>query len=314
MDKNRNLPKIAMGAWAWGDDGTFGGVHTAEAMKPVFEAAMKNGLNLWDTAYVYGMGTSEKTLGSFLKELPRDSYYLSDKFTPQCADRKSNTPVADMLETQYRLLETDSMDIYWIHNPVDAPHWTKELAKYFEGRENVPMLGISNHNLAEIKEAARILKEHGLRLSAVQNHYSLLNRTSESSGILEYCRENGMIFFAYMVLEQGVLSGKYDVGHPLPQGSDRGEVYNEILPKVEPLLEKMREIGNEKGVSPAQIATAWAIGKGTLPIVGVTKIKHVEVAVMALEISLNEEDTNALELLADQAGVNTIRYWEKAME
>ena len=60
----RNLPKIALGAWAWGNDGTFGGDITAESLRPIFDTAMANGLNLWDTAYAYGMGTSEKVRGT----------------------------------------------------------------------------------------------------------------------------------------------------------------------------------------------------------------------------------------------------------
>ena len=84
-----NLPKIALGAWAWGNDGTFGNSLTAESLKPIFDTAMANGLNVWD-----------------------------------------------------------------------APKWTEELAKYFEGKDNVPMIGVSNHNLAEIKEADAILKSH----------------------------------------------------------------------------------------------------------------------------------------------------------
>ena len=67
----RNLPKIALGAWAWGNDGTFGGDITAESLRPIFDTAMANGLNLWDTAYAYGMGTSEKVLAGFLKGLER---------------------------------------------------------------------------------------------------------------------------------------------------------------------------------------------------------------------------------------------------
>ena len=64
----------------------------------------------------------------------------------------------------------DRFDIYWIHNVTDAPHWTEELTKFYEGKDNVPLLGVSNHNLAEIKQANEILKAHGLKLSAVQNH------------------------------------------------------------------------------------------------------------------------------------------------
>ena len=308
------LPKIALGAWAWGNDGTFGDNWTADSLRPIFDAAMKAGLNLWDTAYVYGMGTSEKTLGSFLKDLPRDSYIVSDKFTPQCADYSSNTPVADMLETEYKMLGIDNMDIYWVHNPVDAPKWITEVAKFFEGKENVPVIGVSNHNISEIKEADKILRSHGLKLGAVQNHYSLINRSSEDSGIIDYCRENDIQFWAYMVLEQGALSGKYDTKNPMPAGSGRAETYNPVLDKLEIINAKLREVADKYNVAPAQIPVAWAIAKGILPIIGVTKAYHVEDAVKACNVELTQDEIKMLENTADSLELNLIRMWEKKMD
>ena len=129
-----NLPKIALGAWAWGNDGTFGNNFTAEDLKPIFDTAMENGLNLWDTAYAYGMGTSEKMLAGFLKGLPRDSYLVSDKFTPQCVGSNSPDEMKKMIEMQLELMGLDRFDIYWIHNVVNAPNWTQALAEYFEGK------------------------------------------------------------------------------------------------------------------------------------------------------------------------------------
>jgi aryl-alcohol dehydrogenase-like predicted oxidoreductase len=307
------LPKIALGAWAWGNDGTFGGNLTADALRPIFEAGMANGLNLWDTAYAYGMGTSEKVLAGFLKGLPRESYLVSDKFTPQCASSKP-TAMADMIEMQLKLMELDRFDIYWIHNVWGAPHWTEEVAKYFEGRPDAPMIGVSNHNLAEIKQADEILKEHGLRLAAVQNHYSLINRSSEDSGILDYCKENGIIFFSYMVLEQGALSGKYDTQHPMPEGSDRAAIYNPMLGKLEILNAAMNKLAKKYHVAIAQIPVAWAIAKGTLPIIGVTKESQVLDAAKAAGISLTAEETAALEQIADNLKLNVIRFWEKEMK
>jgi len=308
-----NLPRIALGAWAWGNDGTFGGDITAESLRPIFDTAMANGLNLWDTAYAYGMGTSEKVLAGFLKGLERDTYLVSDKFTPQCANGKP-TAMADMIEMQLKLMELDRFDIYWIHNVWDAPHWTEELAKYFEGKDNVPLLGVSNHNLAEIKQANEILKSHGLKLSAVQNHYSLINRSSEDSGILDYCRENDITFFAYMVLEQGALSGKYDTSHPMPEGSARAETYNPVLDKLEVLNAELKKLADKYNVGPAQIPVAWAIAKGTLPIIGVTKTGHVEDAVKAANVALTTEETAELERVADSLELNVIRFWEKEMK
>ena len=310
----KNLPKIALGAWAWGNDGTFGNNLTAESLKPIFDTAMANGLNLWDTAYAYGMGTSEKVLAGFLKGLPRDSYLISDKFTPQCADPSSETAMADMIEMQLKRMELDHFDVYWIHNVMDAPKWTEELAKYFEGKENVPMIGVSNHNLAEIKEADAILQKHGLKLSAVQNHYSLINRSSEESGILAYCKENDIDFYAYMVLEQGALSGKYDTNRPMPEGSARAETYNPVLDKLEILNAELKKLADKYGVGTAQIPVAWAIAKGTLPIIGVTKENQVLDAVQAAGVSLRAEDVQTLEKVADSLELNVIRFWEKEMK
>ena len=311
--KQRTLPKIALGAWAWGNDGTFGGNLTSEELRPVFDTAMKAGLNLWDTAYAYGMGASEKVLGEFLRTLPREDYLISDKFTPQCADPNAENAVTELYEISAKLLGTDEMDLYWIHNPVGAPEWTKKLIPLAKTGK-IGRIGLSNHNLAELKEAAGILEAEGLKISAVQNHYSLLNRSSETSGILDYCKENGITFFSYMVLEQGALTGKYDTAHPFPEDSDRGKVYNPMLPQLEKLNAGLKEIADRHGVAPAQIPVAWAIAKGTLPIIGVTKVYQVEDAAKAVALELTSEEIETIERLAGETSLNVIRYWEKEMK
>lgn len=311
--KLRQLPKIALGAWAWGNDGTFGGNLTAADLRPVFDAARKAGLNLWDTAYVYGMGASEKVLGEFLRTVPRDSYLISDKFTPQCADPNAENAVTAMYEASAKLLGTDEMDLYWIHNPVGSPEWTRKLIPLAKtGR--IGRIGLSNHSLAEIREAAAILEAEGLKIAAIQNHYSLLNRSSETSGILDYCKENGITFFSYMVLEQGALSGKYDTKHPFPADSDRGVVYNPLLPQLEKLNAGLKEIADKHGVAAAQLPVAWAIAKGTLPIIGVTKVYQVEDAAKAAALELTAGEIDTMERLASETPLNVIRYWEKEMK
>ena len=95
-------------------------------------------------------------------------------------------------------------------------------------------------------------------------------RVGENSGsvcgwraALDYCKENGIEFWAYMVLEQGALSGKYDKSHPLPAESDRGKKYNPVLEQLEALTNEMTAIGKKYGASCSQIGIAWAIAKGT---------------------------------------------------
>ncbi len=306
-------PKIALGAWAWGNDGTFGNNFTEQDLRPIFDAGMKAGLNLWDTAYVYGMGTSEEVLGKFLKSVKRESYLISTKFTPQCANPDAENAVIDMYEGSVKRLGTEFFDYYWIHNPVGAPEWTRKLIPLAKSGK-IGKIGLSNHNLAEIKEAEGILKAEGLKISAIQNHYSLLNRSSETSGILDWCKANGAEFFSYMVLEQGALSGKYDTAHPFPADSARGQVYNPVLPELEKLNSAMKKIADAHNVDVAQLPVAWAIAKGTLPILGVTKVKHVEDAVKAANLVLSADEIKSMEALADAANINTIRVWEKEMK
>lgn len=313
MILKENLPKIALGAWAWGNDGTFGNEHKIDDLKPIYDKAMKLGLNLWDNAFVYGMGTSEEILGQFLRNSQRDDFIISTKFTPQLAEMFEGNQVTAMYENSAKILGVDEIDIFWIHNPIDAPEWTKKLVETAK-EHNIGMIGVSNHNLAEIKEANEILNDAGLKLGAVQNHYSLLNRSSEDSGILDYCKENDIVFFSYMVLEQGALSGKYDTIHPFPEGSDRANAYNESLMEIEELNNAIAEIASKHDVKVAQLPIAWAISKGTLPIVGATKVHHVEDAANALDITLSEDEIKTMEKLADNANINTIRFWEKEMK
>lgn len=313
---NTEMPKIALGAWSWGagaagGDQVFGNHLSEKDLKPVFDKAMELGLNLWDTAAVYGEGTSESILGNFVKDIPRENVIISTKFTPQIED---GTPEAmqHMLDGSKERLHTDVMDIYWIHNPMDVERWTPDLIPLAKSGQ-IRTIGVSNHNLSEIKRAAEILSSAGLKISAVQNHYSLLHRSSEKAGILEYCRENGITFYAYMVLEQGALTGRFDTAHPFPEGTGRGEAYNPHLKELETLVNELRRVGEKHNASPAQIATAWAIARGTVPIIGVTKVRQAEEAAEAAQIILTEEEVLRLEKLGDEAGVDTLREWEKEM-
>lgn len=314
--ENKTSTKIALGTWSWGvgmvgGDQVFGNSLGAEDLEPVFDAAMENGLNLWDSAVVYGMGASEEILGTFTKKYPREDVIISTKFTPQIAGNEAD-PVAAMCEGSLNRFGTDYIDIYWIHNPEDVEKWTPYLIPLVKSGK-VKKVGVSNHNLAQIKRAEEILSQEGVHISAVQNHYSLLYRSSEDAGILDYCKENGITFFAYMVLEQGALSGKYSTANPLPAGSQRGETYNPMLPQIEKLTAVMAEIGKKYDANVSQIAMSWAIAKGTMPIIGVTKAYQVEDAAKAAAIVLTDQDMKAIEAAAAGTGVDTRGSWENPM-
>lgn len=309
----KNLPKIAMGAWAWGDtDGYFGNTMTMEEFRPIFEAAVNAGLNLWDTATAYSNGESEKILGKLVNDAGREKIIVSTKFTPQMAGMYGDS-VVKMCEASLERMNMEYFDIYWIHNPIGAPEYTKQLIPLLQSGK-VKSVGVSNHNLAQIKEADEILKAAGFRVSAVQNHYSLLNRSSEESGILDYCKANDIVFYGYMTLEQGALSGKYDAEHPFPEGSARAKVFNPMQQQIEVVTAELKKVAEAYGTSAAQIATAYAVNKGVLPILGVTKMYQVEEAVKTADIVLTTEEVASLEEAADKSGVSSIQFWENKME
>ena len=290
----------------------FGSNTNVENLKPVFDAAMKAGLNLWDTATVYGMGESEKILASLAKDYKREEVEISTKFTPQLAEVYENS-VEKMAEASLERMGLDYIDIYWIHNPMDVERWTPGLIPLLKSGK-VKRVGVSNHNIKEIKRANEILGEAGFKVSAVQNHFSLLYRSSEKGGVLDYCKENGIEFWAYMVLEQGALSGKYNKENPLPAESDRGKKYNPVLDQLSALTDEMKKIGEKYNASCSQVGIAWAIAKGTLPIIGATKERHVIEAAEAAKIQLKAEEVARLEQLADATGVDTRGGWEHSME
>lgn len=314
---NLRRPPIALGTWAWGDsgeigDGYFGSSLTRGELDEVAQKTMAAGLTLWDTAIVYGMGRSETVLGEVLKRYPRNHYQLSTKFTPQAAGA-SDDPVAEMLEQSLARLGTDYIDMYWIHNPADVERWTPSLIPLLKSGR-VKHVGVSNHNLSQIERANEILGDGGFRVEGIQNHYSLLYRASERAGILDYCRTKGIPFFAYMVLEQGALSGKYSPANPLPEGSNRAKTYNPILPQLKAVTEKLALIGEGYGASASDVATAWAIAKGVTPIIGVTKPNYIDGLIQAAAIALSSDEIVELETLAEAANVNTRGWWEKEME
>jgi aryl-alcohol dehydrogenase-like predicted oxidoreductase len=314
--KALTVPAVALGTWAWGDsgeagDGYFGSQLSESGLRQIVEKAQSNGFTLWDTAVVYGMGHSESVLAQALKGFDRTAYQLSTKFTPQIAG-EGDDPVADMVEQSLDRLGTDYVDLYWIHNPADVARWTPRLIPLLESGK-IKHVGVSNHNMAEIARADQILGEAGFRVEAVQNHYSLLYRSSERAGILDHCRKNDVRFFAYMVLEQGALTGRYSPASPLPEGSSRAAVYNSILPQLQALTNCMGLIGEDRGVSAADVATAWAIAKGTTPIIGVTKADYIDGLVRARGIEFADDEIAELEAHAEAADVDTRGFWEHEM-
>lgn len=307
-----NFPPYAIGTWAWGE-GTngsriiFGKSRDTDALKAAFKTALSEGLILWDTAEVYGMGSSERLLGECIRENGGD-VLISTKHMPK--KRFSAGEARTALLGSLERLGTDRADIYWLHLPFNIEQNLNECAGLVnEGR--IGLIGLSNYNLEQIKYADMLLRKKELRVGAVQNHFSLIRRDPEQLKILDWCRENDVPYFAYMVLEQGALSGKYDDEHPIKGLSVRSLEYNRrVMKKLRPLIDCLRELGVKYNVSPAQIAIAWARSKGTIPIVGITKPEQAAELAGSVSVELSADESARLEGLADASGIVSKGIWE----
>ncbi len=306
----KTVPPIAVGTWSWGSgqNGSgivFGSKADPAALNESFNIATNSGFTLFDTAAVYGMGNSEKLLAEFSKG---KDFIFSDKFTPM--GKFSEKKVDTMYNGSIEKFGGRIPDIYWLHQPKFIDKALPYLCK-MKKEGKIGSIGVSNFTLDDLKLADKIVKENGCTLSGVQNHFSLLYRTSEENGVLDWCKENNAAFFAYMVLEQGALTGKYTVKNPMPRFSRRGLAFNKSrLKKIEPLIQSLEEVGKSHGLSVSETATAYAIAKGTVPIIGVNKPNQAKSLAKIAEVKLSGKEIERLEKSAADTGVKVKASWE----
>lgn len=302
------IPSCAVGTWGWGggiNSGKmiFGDTPKETILHDCFTSAVKNGLLLFDTAAIYGGGSSEKLIGKF--SIDCDDIIISTKFTPIM--NQSSSAMEKTLNKSLKRLKREYVDIYWLHNTVNlSKNLESALSLLKSGK--IKNLGLSNCCLSDIEFAEDYLNNNGYHIFGVQNHYSLLYTDAEKSGILRWCHENNSAFFAYMVLEQGILAGKKD----FTKLSRRGISYTkETIKKISPLVNLLKEIGAAHGLSSGQAATAWAISKGIQPIIGARSPSQIGELRTAADVTLGSKEIYTLEATAKKIDVEVRASWEK---
>lgn len=300
---------VMIGTWAWGPgyNGSrmiFGSNNDEQTLRSTFGKALELGFTKWDTAAVYGMGSCEKFLGSLING--KEDIFLSTKYFPE-KRFKSGELERSFNESMVRL-GLKSADLFWIHKPNNLSDNLKEAVPLMnDGR--IRSIGISNVSLADIQESEKILDRYGLKLGAVQNHFSLLRNDQQE--IIDYCRSRGISYYAYMVLEQGALAGRYNSDHHFPAFSMRNLMFPKSkFRKIEGLLAAMKDIADKHGIDRSQVPVLWAIAKGAVPIVGLTKPSHAEMLSDALKVTLSGEETDLLTEEAKKTGIRQQGSWE----
>ena len=293
--------EIGLGAWSWGDRmvWNYGRGYTDDDIQAGFEVSLENGVNLVDTAEIYGNGRSERLLGQFIRNTNKP-VLVATKFFPM-PWRWTSASVVRALRTSLERLGLERVDLYQIHLPSPIV----PIETYAEGLAAVHRLGltravgVSNYDKNQMQRAYTVLAKYGIPLASNQVEYHLLDRSVEKNGLLARCRELGVRLMAYSPLAMGLLTGKYTPENPPP--GTRGAKYALILRNLQPLIRLMTEIGQaHEDKSPAQIALNWCICKGVLPIPGAKNYGQANMNSHAAGWHLTSEEVTALDAASNR--------------
>lgn len=279
---------ISMGTWAMGGDKFWGSQHDDQRYIDTIVCAIDHGINMIDTAVVYGEGHSEEIVGKAIKG-KKDKLFISTKalsgmLTPDVAQKT--------IEGSLKRLGVDYIDIYYIHwpNPDISVAFNMESLEKLREKGLIRYIGVSNFTMRHLD----IARTAGT-IDVIQSPYSLFWRNIES-GILPYCIKNNIGMMTYSSIAMGLLSGKYTRDASFEEGDIRGEQVplfkNETFEKALDAVEKFKEIADRYGSSIAQAAINWVISqKGvSTAIVGARNPAQLEENIKALDFKISVSD------------------------
>lgn len=293
--------EVGLGAWAWGDRmvWNYGRGYTDDDLEAGFKVSLENGVNLVDTAEIYGNGLSERLVGQFVKRAERP-VFVATKFFPM-PWRWTSASVVGALRTSLERLDMQRVDLYQIHWPSPIV----PIETYAEGLASAYQLGlagavgVSNYDKMHLQRAHKTLSKFNVPLASNQVEYHLLDRTIEKNGLLARCQELGVRVIAYSPLAMGLLTGKYSAETP-PSGI-RARKYGNVWKNLQPLIRLMNEIGQEHdSKSAAQVALNWCVCKGTLPIPGAKNYQQAVMNAGAAGWRMTPEQVQALDEMSSK--------------
>lgn len=302
LGKSLEVPEMGIGAWSWGDRSGYWAGWTKDDALEAYKSAINSGLDFIDTAEVYGFGLSEEFIGEFMKSTGTKPI-IATKYAP-LPWRQRPADVVLACEKSLQRLQVEKVGLYMQHwpgfflNAFSNPATLEGLLQC-QQKGLCDAVGVSNFNASRVKDAAQFFERNGSCLASNQVQYSLLYREPERNGVLEACQENGVTLVAYSPICQGLLSGKYSKEN-LPKGPRKAFFTESRFREIEVLLDLMREMGKERGVSLSQIALNWTLCKGALPIPGAKTAQQVEELAGASGWRLSDGEVRELESVSDR--------------
>ncbi|MGP3778794.1 aldo/keto reductase [Halanaerobium saccharolyticum] len=303
-----DVSQICLGCMSFGDAENWlhDWVLNEEESRPIIKKALDLGINFFDTANVYSLGRSEEILGKALNDYAkREEIVIATKVYGEMRDEPngsglSRKAIMTEIDKSLERLGTDYIDLYIIHRwdygtPIEE---TMEALHDLKKAGKVRYIGASAMYTWQFQKAQYVAEKNGwTKFVSMQNHLNLLNREEERE-MVPFCREENIALTPYSPLASGRLA------RPWSKSTERSESdkiakkkYGSTEEADRKVVERVAELADKKGVPMVQISLAWLMQKEpvTIPIIGSTKLSHLESAVPAVSVELSQEEIDFLE-------------------
>lgn len=301
-----NVSRICLGCMGFGDNTI--GQHSWTIDEPhtrqIIHRALQLGVNFFDTAIAYQLGTSEQYVGRALRDMaPRHDVVVATKFLPRTQDEikqgiDGRRHVLNSIDTSLRHLGMDYVDLYiyhiWDYNTPaeEILEGMNETVKSGKAR----FIGIANAYAYQVAKMNALAERNGwARLVSVQNHYNLIMREEERE-MVPFCHEENIAMTPYSALASGLLAKRPgETSKRQAEDEFMHFKYDATARQDSMVIDRVMTLARRHGVEMTQIALAWLLTKVEAPIVGATKLHHIEGAVKSLDVHLSDDDISFLE-------------------
>ena len=303
-----NVSRICMGCMGFGNAST--GQHSwtigEEKTREIIKHGLDIGINFYDTAIVYQNGTSEQYVGKALRDLARrEDYIIATKFTPRTQEEIDNNisgqqHIENYLDQSLKNLGMDHVDLYiyhmWdYHTPMEEiMEGLHKAVKSGKAR----YIGISNCFAWQLAKANFYAGENGLtEFISIQGHYNLIAREEERE-MVPFCKDQNIALTPYSALASGRLSRRMgESTKRFEEDSYAHFKYDATAEADGRIIKRVEELAENKNVSMTEISLAWLLTKVDSPVVGATKLSHIDGAAKAVDLELTEDEIDYLEEL-----------------
>ena len=304
------VSRLCLGCMSYGSKEWRPWILTEGEGRPFLRRAIELGINFFDTADMYSNGVSEGILGRAIRDLARrDQVVVATKVFFRMGSGPddqglSRKHIMQAFDASLKRLGTDYVDLYQIHRwdkatPIEE---TVEALHDLVQAGKVRYIGASSMFTYQFAKSQQMAELHGwTKFVSMQNHYNLVYREEERE-MIPYCREQGVGIIPWSPLARGFLSGSRKRGTRDATSREKSDTYAHELYYNESdyaIADRVVELSKKKGTRPAQIALAWLLHQEgvTAPIIGATRIEHLDDAVGALALKLDADDRKFLEEL-----------------